>query len=99
MAVYFVVQYVVNDPDLYRRIEVGMRRLPSMSARYMGEMKEIAETFSSAGVTPKFYEGALDVYRLLAETPLASETPDTIDTGRTLGEAARLFAKHLPMIQ
>ncbi len=82
---------------LYRQIESGTRRLPSVAARYMGEMEEIAATFSAAGVTPKFHQGALDVYRLLAETPFASETPDTIDSSRTLEKAVRTFAKHLPM--
>jgi hypothetical protein len=82
---------------LYRQIESGTRRLPSVAARYKGEMEEIAATFSAVGVTSKFHQGALDVYRLLAETPFASETPDTIDGSRTLEEAARIFAKHLPM--
>ncbi len=82
---------------VYRQIESGAQRLPSVSERFMGEMEEIAATYSAAGVTPKFHQGALDVYRLLAGTPLASETPDTIDTSRTLGEAARIFVERLPM--
>jgi 3-hydroxyisobutyrate dehydrogenase-like beta-hydroxyacid dehydrogenase len=82
---------------VYRQIESGAQRLPSVSARYLGEMEEIAATYSAAGVTPKFHQGALDVYRLLARTPLASETPDTIDTSRTLEEVAKVFVKHLPM--
>jgi hypothetical protein len=60
-------------------------------------MKEIAATYSAAGVTPKFHQGAIDVYRLLAGTPLASETPGTVDPSRTLEEVAKIFVKHLPM--
>lgn len=82
---------------LYRQIESGTRRLPSVASRYMGEMEEIAATFSSAGVTSKFHQGARDVFRLLARTPFASETPDTIDSGRTLGEAAQIYVTYLPM--
>ncbi len=82
---------------VYRQIESGAQRLPSVSARFMGEMEEIAATYAAAGVTPKFHQGAIDVYRLLAGTPLAAETADTIDTSRTLEEAARIFAEHLPM--
>ena len=82
---------------VYRQIESGTRRLPSVAARYMGEMEEIAATFSAAGVTPKFHLGSLDVYRLLARTPFASETSNTIDASRSLKEAAKIFAKHLPM--
>ncbi len=69
---------------LYKQIESGARRLPSVSARYIGEMEEIVATYEAEGVTPKFHQGALDVYRLLASTPLAKETSETIDPDRTL---------------
>lgn len=82
---------------LYKQIENGTRRLPSVSARYIGEMEEIAATYAAAGVTPKFHQGALDVYRFLVSTPLSEETSETIDTGRTLEQAAKIFAGHLPM--
>jgi 3-hydroxyisobutyrate dehydrogenase-like beta-hydroxyacid dehydrogenase len=93
----FKAELLISRENLYRKIESGTRRLPSVSGRYMGEMEEIAATFSAVGVTPKFHQGALDVYRLLAKTPYASETPDTIDSSRTLEEAAQTFANHLPM--
>ena len=86
-----------REGPLPPEIESGTRRLPSVAARYVGEMEEIAAAFSSVGVTPKFHQGAYDVYRLLAETPYASETPDTIDGGRTLKKAAQTYANHLPM--
>ena len=76
---------------------IRTRRLPSVAARYMGEMEQIAATFSAAGVTPKFHQGAHEVYRLLAKTPYASETPDTIDGSRTLKKAAQTYVNHLPM--
>jgi 3-hydroxyisobutyrate dehydrogenase-like beta-hydroxyacid dehydrogenase len=82
---------------LYKQMESGIRRLPSVSARFIGEMEEIAATYEAAGVTPKFHQGALDVYHLLASTPLAGETSETIDERRTLEEAAKVFAAHLPM--
>jgi 3-hydroxyisobutyrate dehydrogenase-like beta-hydroxyacid dehydrogenase len=83
--------------ELYNQIEAGTRRLPSVSARYIGEMEEIAATYASVGVTPKFHQGAIDVYRLLGSTPLAEETPETIDQTRTLGDAVKVFVRHLPM--
>jgi len=82
---------------LYREMESGTRRLPSVAARYIGEMEEIAAAFSSVGVTPKFHQGAHAVYRLLAGTPYAAETPETIDGGCTLREAAQTYLNHLPM--
>lgn len=90
-------ELLTSREGLYRQIESGTRRLPSVAARYMGEMEGIAATFSAAGVTPKFHHGALDVYRLLAKTPYSSETPDTIDANRTIKEAAELFVNYLPM--
>ena len=60
-------------------------------------MEEIAATYAAAGVTPKFHQGAIDVYRLLVSTPLAEETSETIDQNRTLEEAVKIFARHLPM--
>ena len=82
---------------LYREMESGTRRLPSVAARYVGEMEEIAAAFSSVGVTPKFHQGAHEVYRLLSGTPYAAETPDTIDASRSLKTAARTYVNHLPM--
>ena len=93
----FEKEMLGSREDLYRQIESGTRRLPSVAARYMGEMEEIAATFSAAGVTPKFHQGAHEVYRLLAGTPYASETPDTIDGSRTLKKAAQTYVNHLPM--
>ena len=58
-------------------------------------MQEIAATFAAAGVTPKFHEGAAEVYALLAKTPFADETRATLDTSRTLEEALAEFVKHL----
>ncbi len=93
----FEKEMINSRKTLYREIESGTRRLPSVAARYVGEMEEIATTFSSVGVTPKFHQGSLEVYRLLAETPFASETPDTIDGGRTLKQAAQTYVNQLPM--
>lgn len=90
-------ELLFSRESLYREIESGTRRLPSVSSRFMGEMEEIAATYSAVGVSPKFHQGALDVYRLLSRTPLASETPDSIDNTRSLEEAARLFVEYLPM--
>ena len=41
----------------------GMRRLPTVAYRWIGEMEEIASTFDHVGVTPDFHMGAAQVYR------------------------------------
>ena len=69
--------------------------LPADSARWVGEMEEIAKTFADAGVTPGFHTGAADVFRVLERTPFAAETRANMDRSRTLEEALSTFVKHL----
>lgn len=67
-------------------------RLPADSGRWIGEMEEIAATFADAGVTSRFHEGAADIFRVLAQTPFAAETRETIDTSRTMEDALKVYA-------
>ncbi|MEO1493152.1 MAG: DUF1932 domain-containing protein [Pseudomonadota bacterium] len=69
--------------------------LPADSARWVPEMEEIAATFAEAGVTDGFHKGAADIFRLLAETPFAEETRETLDRSRTLEQALEEYVKHL----
>jgi 3-hydroxyisobutyrate dehydrogenase-like beta-hydroxyacid dehydrogenase len=80
----------------YRHMQATVPRLPADSARWIGEMEEIAKTFESAGVTPHFHEGARDTFKLLAETPFAAETRETIDPNRTLEESVKVYLDHRP---
>ena len=66
--------------------------LPADSGRWIGEMEEIAATFSSAGVTSGFHDGAADIFRLLAQTSFAGETRQTMDRSRTLEAALKVYA-------
>ena len=56
-------------------------------------MEEIAQTFADAGVTPHFHDGAADIFRVLAQTPFASETRETIDQQRTMEDALKVYAQ------
>ena len=78
------------------QMEARVSRLPADSGRWIGEMEEIAKTFADAGVTPGFHQGAAAVFRLLAQTPFAAETRETIDESRTMEETVREAAKLLP---
>ena len=71
------------------QMKSGIPGLPANAGRWIGEMEEIAETFEQAGVTPRFHQGAAEMFRLLAATPFADESPETIDSGRTLQETIR----------
>ncbi len=70
--------------------------LPADSARWVPEMEEIAATFAEAGVTDGFHKGAAEIFALLAKTPFAAETRQTLDTSRTLEQALAEYVRHLP---
>ena len=76
-------------PSVMEHMRGTIPRLPADSGRWVGEMEEIARTFASAGVTPRFHQGAAEMFRLLASTPYGRETRETMDTGRTLEENRR----------
>ncbi len=82
---------------LYKRMENVVPKLPAVSGRYIGEMKEIARTMEGAGVTPNFHVGATELYQLLEKTPFASERRDTVDPDRTLKQSLKVFAEYLPV--
>ena len=70
-------------------------RLPADSARWVGEMEEIAQTFADAGVPSGFHDGAAEIFRVLARTPFAQETRQTMDTSRTLEDTLAVYVDHL----
>jgi hypothetical protein len=47
-------------------------------------MEEIAACFADLGLTPNILLGAADVYRLVADTAIGRESPETRDRGRDL---------------
>jgi 3-hydroxyisobutyrate dehydrogenase-like beta-hydroxyacid dehydrogenase len=63
------------------------------SVRWADEMDEIAKTFADVGVSGKFHEGAAEIFRLLAQTPLEKETRETLDLSRSLEDTISTFAK------
>ncbi len=80
---------------VYQRMKTNVPRLPLDAARWIGEMEEIAKTFSGAGVTPLFHEGAREIFQLLATTSIASETRETVDTSRTLQDVLQIYTDRL----
>ncbi len=65
------------------KIDAAITRLPTLSGRYIGEMEQIAETFASIGLPSGFHDASAAMFRLINETPLASERREEIDAGRT----------------
>ena len=89
------VELPYSVPDLYKRMETMVPALPAVAGRYIGEMKEIARTMDSAGVTPNFHVGATELYQLLETTPFASERRDTVDPNRGLRRTVKVAAEYV----
>lgn len=88
-------EFLYSQPAAWESIRASAPRLPVVAGRWAGEMREIAATFGAVGVTPRFHEGAAEILGLLAETPFAAETPETMDTSRTPEAAAKVYAARL----
>ena len=58
-------------------------------------MEEIAKTFAELGLTPRMLEGAADMYRFAASSPLGEERPESRDPRRTMRETIERLAEHL----
>jgi 3-hydroxyisobutyrate dehydrogenase-like beta-hydroxyacid dehydrogenase len=58
-------------------------KMPPKAYRWVPEMLEISKTLGSAGITPKVFEGAAEIYRFVASTPLGKETPESRDKDRS----------------
>lgn len=90
-----IQEFQQSQSDRYRAME---RQIPTMTTkayRWVGEMEEIAQTFADAGLTPKFHQGAAAMYRLVASTDLAAETPETRDRDRTLAQVIDILVAAL----
>jgi 3-hydroxyisobutyrate dehydrogenase-like beta-hydroxyacid dehydrogenase len=74
-------------------LEGQMPMMPPKAHRWVGEMEEIAATFAALGMTPDILQGAADIYRMVADTPIGRESPEERDPNRDLdGVIAALAA-------
>lgn len=58
-------------------------KMPPKAYRWVPEMLEISKTLGTSGVTPKVFQGAAEIYRFVADTPLGKETPENRDKDRS----------------
>jgi len=67
--------------------------MPPKAYRWVPEMQEIAKTFGELGLTRRIFEGATDMYELVAATPLGKESPEQArKIGRTGLDVTRELA-------
>jgi 3-hydroxyisobutyrate dehydrogenase-like beta-hydroxyacid dehydrogenase len=73
--------------DVHDWLMGAMPVMPPKAYRWVPEMRQIAQTFAGVGMTPHIFEGAAEMYELVAKTALGRETPESRDKsvdGRTV---------------
>ena len=82
-----------SQADRYRWALSQFPISPPKAYRWVPEMLEISKTLGAAGITPKVFEGAADIYRFVAGTSLGKETPENRDKEREGKDVVRLLAQ------
>ncbi|HYX76187.1 MAG TPA: DUF1932 domain-containing protein, partial [Gaiellaceae bacterium] len=62
-------EWRLSLPDLPDRLERALASAGAKGWRWVGEMEEIAATFSAAGLPGGFHEAAAEVFRTLSAEP------------------------------
>jgi 3-hydroxyisobutyrate dehydrogenase-like beta-hydroxyacid dehydrogenase len=75
----------------YERMKRSVTSMPSRSRRWVSEMEEISKTFEYLGTTPKIYQGAADLYRVIGETSLA----DVKDRDKPLDQIIEILSQEI----
>ncbi len=88
-------EFEISQQPTLAIMEARVPRLPADSGRWIGEMEEIAASFRDVGVASGFHEAAAEIFRLLAQTPFAEETRETMDLDRGLEQAIPVYAEVL----
>ena len=86
-------EFQSSQSAVYQRMERGLPGVPAKSRRWVSEMQEIEATFDHLGLTPYIFRGVTDMYRLIGNSPLGEETPETKDIERSLEETIRILAE------
>jgi len=82
-----------SQADLHDRALSQFPSMPPKAHRWVPEMLEIAKTLATAGITPKMFQGAADIYLFVADTALGKETPENRDKARDGGDVVRILAE------
>ncbi|MBM3344811.1 MAG: NAD(P)-dependent oxidoreductase [Betaproteobacteria bacterium] len=69
-------EFLGSQADKYDGVLKGAAGMPFKAYRWVPEMNEIAKTFGDAGMTPKIYQGAAELYAQIATTPQGKESPE-----------------------
>jgi 3-hydroxyisobutyrate dehydrogenase-like beta-hydroxyacid dehydrogenase len=65
-----------SQPAMLERMQRAVPAMVPKAHRWVGEMAEIARTFAACGLTPRTFEGAAELYALVADTALGRTSPE-----------------------
>ena len=69
-------ELAASQPEMLARMERAVPAMVPKAHRWVGEIEEIARTFAAVGLTPLTFEGAAELYALVAGTPLGQTSPE-----------------------
>ncbi|HXV84945.1 MAG TPA: DUF1932 domain-containing protein [Candidatus Binatia bacterium] len=72
-------EWSISQPDLARKSVRAAAVAAPKAWRYVGEMKEIAQSFAAAGLTPGFHNAAADIWERLAPFKDRTNPPPTLE--------------------
>ena len=86
-----VLDWVVEDlrrhyPELVDGAPRWLQSIAAKSARYVGEMEEIAASQAAAGLPRELFTAFAEVYRGLSQRDLAARSPEQVDRDATLAD-------------
>jgi 3-hydroxyisobutyrate dehydrogenase-like beta-hydroxyacid dehydrogenase len=87
-------EFAYSQGAMLERMRRAVPEMVPKAHRWVGEMQEIARTFGACGLTPSTFEGAAEIYALIADTPLGRTSPEAWRSNpRRFEEVVTLFAK------
>lgn len=69
-------EFKSSQAELHESVLSRSAGMPFKAYRWVPEMNEIAKTFEGAGLTPRMFQGASDLYAQIAATPQGKESPE-----------------------
>ena len=69
-------EFTSSQAELHQSVLSRAAGMPFKAYRWVPEMNEIAKTFEGAGLTPRIFQGASDLYAQIAATPQGKESPE-----------------------
>jgi 3-hydroxyisobutyrate dehydrogenase-like beta-hydroxyacid dehydrogenase len=69
-------EFAQSQPALRERMQRAVPEMVPKAHRWVGEMAEIARTFEACGLTPRTFEGAAELYAMVAATAVGQSSPE-----------------------